>query len=262
MTFTRVSWADKRRAVIFLVLGIIVAIFIALIYRTTIYNAPSCTDGIQDQNETGIDCGGSCTYLCSAQVLKPIARFVRPLANGGNRTDVIAYIDNPNATAAIRAAQYTIQLYGKDNTLLAQKSGTVGLPPHSAVPVFIPNFYSGFKQPANAFITFKQSSLKWFTSTTKVQVLPISNIKVVSTDTPRVTATITNHSVTPLYNVKVVIIVLGASGFSNNVIAASQTIVQDIPAQGSASLIFTWNVPFSGTPVREEILPMLPVVGP
>ncbi len=262
MIFNRLSWAGRRRAVVFLVLGIIASLSIVLVYHVTVYRAPSCTDGIQNQNETGIDCGGSCTYLCTAQVLPPLARFVRPIENGVGRTDIVAYVDNSNATAALRNASYTIQLYGKDNTILSQKNGTVDLPPHSAVPVFIPDFYNGPKKPVNAFLTFKQSSLKWFTSTTSPQTLPISDIKVASTDTPHITATVTNPTATPLYNVKIIIVVLGASGSSDNVIAASQTVVPLIPAQGTAPLIFTWNAPFSGAPVREEILPVLPLAGP
>lgn len=34
--------------------------------------APSCTDGIQNGNETGIDCGGSCPNVCAVQINLPV----------------------------------------------------------------------------------------------------------------------------------------------------------------------------------------------
>ncbi len=257
------SWADRRRAIVLLILAAIGLSLLFFTYHTAFYRAPSCTDGIQNQGEAGIDCGGPCQYLCSTHVQPPTAQFVRPLANGGNRTDIIAYIDNPNPAAAAAGATYSVQLYGTDGALLAQKSGTVDLPPHSTVPVFMPNFYNGAGQAANAFITFDQASLKWFLSTTSPQTLPVSNIQVAaSTSTPNVTATITNPTALPFYNVRVVVVVLGASSSSNNVIAASQTVVPSIPAQGTAPLTFTWSVPFAGTPVREEIFPIVPLAHP
>ena len=73
-----------------------------------------------------------CTYLCVAQVSPPSVQFVRAaLAVRAGRTDVIAYVDNPNAGAAAKDASYRIDLYGADNVLVASEDGTTDLPPHS-----------------------------------------------------------------------------------------------------------------------------------
>lgn len=256
------SWAGKRRAVIFSILIGIIIILVALTYRTTFYKAPSCIDSVQNQNEVGIDCGGVCPYLCTTQVQEPVVRFVRPLADGVNRTDIVAYVDNPNQSAAVVGAKYTVQLYGVDGTLLNQKSGRIDLSPHSTVPVFIPNFYSGTKKVANAFLTFDRTSLKWFTSTTAPAALLPSDIQVTNNRTPHITATIANSTTLPMYDIRVIIVVLGTAGSSNNVIAASQTIIPSISAQGTVPVVFTWNVPFPEKPVREEIFPIVPIKGP
>ena len=54
-----------------LLLGIVI-----LVYITWLVPKPSCTDGIQNQNETGVDCGGSCT-ACSLKHLEQM-RVVQP----------------------------------------------------------------------------------------------------------------------------------------------------------------------------------------
>ena len=103
MALTNLSWAARRRVVVILVLTLAVILFSVFTYHFTFYSAPTCFDGVKDQNEVGIDCGGVCTYLCSIQVQEPSVRFVLPLENGSGRTDIVAYLDNPNQAEIGRA---------------------------------------------------------------------------------------------------------------------------------------------------------------
>ncbi len=254
------SWSQRRQALIIIIIAVVIATVISLVSIATFYKAPSCTDGIQNRDEVGIDCGGSyCTYLCTSQIQEPVVRIQpRPLQNVDKRTDVIAYVDNTNSSAAVKNAPYTLELYGTGNQLLVKKEGTVNLPPHSTVPIFIPNILQG-KRATTGFLTFDTRAMRWFKSITSPPTLPISNIQVVGGATPRITATIKNPTANALYHVKVVIAVFNTAG---NVIAASQTIEPIIPAQGTASLVFTWNVPFTDTPAKEEVWPLLQFRGP
>lgn len=254
------SWSRRRQALIIIVIAVVITAVILLVSTSAFYKAPSCTDGIQNRDEAGIDCGGSyCTYLCTSQIQEPVVRIQpRPLQNIGKRTDVIAYVDNTNAHAAVKNAPYTLELYGPGNKLLVKRTGTVDLPPHSTVPIFIPNILQG-KTATVGFLTFDTQALHWFKSVKSPTILPISNIQVIGTDTPRITATIKNPTAHTLYHVKVIIAVFNSAG---NVIAASQTIESSIPAQGTSSLVFTWNVPFTSVPAKEEVWPLLQFPGP
>ncbi|HEX8946784.1 MAG TPA: FxLYD domain-containing protein [Candidatus Paceibacterota bacterium] len=253
------SWAERRRAFIIAIIIAMGVTLAALVFMAVWYQAPTCTDGVQNQDEAGVDCGGSCPYLCSAQAQQPTVRFVTALPGSGGRTDVIAYIDNPNANAAVQGAPYTVEVYGPEATVLARFSGTVDLPPRSTVPIFIPSVYQGDGSMRNSFLTFDSSSTRWFASTDVPPVLPVSDIQVVGTTTPRVTATLSNPTPNTLYNVKVVASVFDSSG---NVIAASQTIVPRVGPQASADMTFMWDAPFTGVPAKEEIVPVLPIVHP
>ena len=55
---------------------------------------------------------------------------------------------------------------------------------------------------------------------------------------------------------RVIVIVHSATG---NAIAASQTIVPAISAQGSGTATFTWNAPFPGVPASIEVVPIIPL---
>lgn len=246
------SWGSQRKTFIALVLSAIGLAVIAVTAIAIIYEAPSCGDGKQNQDETGIDCGGSCTYLCRASVQEPSLRFVKYLPAVNGRTDVIAYIDNPNSRAAIENARFTVSLYDNEGATVASKIGSVDLPPSSTVPVFIPGFTTGYRTLARAFLLFDEDSIRWYTPTTDLAKVTASRIVYQGGEAPRITADITNQEYTPLYGVTVVATVFDER---NNAMAASASVV-DIEARGTTPVVFTWNAPFASTPARTEVLPL------
>lgn len=248
------SWASRRKFIIISIVGAVIVTLGALTLIATLYEAPSCMDTQQNQGEEGIDCGGPCDHLCTAGLAAPSVRFVRQLPSVPGRTDVIAYIDNTNATAAMKDARFTITLYGPDNIVVASKKGTVDLPPKTTVPVFMPNFYSGQQTVARAFLTFDETSFYWYRYTDERPVLSTQNILILNGENPRLTANIYNPSAFTLYRVPVVATLFDSK---NNVIAASATVVSEIPPMDTASMVFTWNVAFPGVPTKQEVIPLV-----
>jgi hypothetical protein len=210
-------------------------------------------DNKQNQNEEGIDCGGTCTYLCTPSQQEPSVQFVRALSPVPGRTDVIAYIDNPNAASAANDLHFTIELYSPTNTVIAKKEETVDLPPNSTVPVFVPNFFSGSQEVARAFITFDTPQHLWYRYQEKRPLPKVSGVQIDQSGMPRITATAQNPSAVPMTNIVFVATVFGNDG---NAIAASRTIAPAIPAQGTAPLVFTWPAPFSQGVSRVEVVPI------
>lgn len=251
-----ISWAARRRAIVIIILAFVVAIFAFSFHRTVLYNAPSCTDGVQNQNETGIDCGGTCPYLCTAQVEQPVVQFVRAISNGGGRTDIIAYVENSNTSSAVSRAPYVIDMYGQEGTVIATHSGFVTLFPHTITPIFIPGVAHGSIKIVNAFLTFNTKEMHWVKRTTAQPSLPFSNIRVTQGTVPHITATITNPSTIVYRNLKVIISVFDRN---DNIIAVSQTVVPVLRGLGTAPIVFTWGGPFSSVPVREDFFSILPL---
>ncbi len=246
------SWAENRKHVIEAILVAVAVAFIAIVTIATLYRTPSCFDHKQDQGEQGIDCGGPCPYLCAVDEIPVSVGFVRTVNPEPGRTDVIAYVNNSNANAGVQGAAYELDLYSAENRIISHITGTMNLPPSTISPLYIPNAYDGSQPISQAFLTFATSSINWLRTFQKpVAPLP-SNIEIKQGETPSVTATIENSLAIPLYNVVEVATVFNAAG---NAIAASQTVVPDLPAQGTAPLTYTWNEPFAQPPIRVEILP-------
>jgi hypothetical protein len=247
------NWAKRRQRLIEIILALVGVAVVTVVIIATVYKAPSCTDEKLNQGETGIDCGGPCPYLCSIDEVAPKVSFVRAISPQFGRTDVIAYVFNSNSNAGVQAAKYKVELYDSSNQVIASKEGTVNLPQSTNVPIYLPDFYHGNKQVAEAFLTFDQSLLLWMRGTARPIQLSQSNLQYPTTlvPTPKITATLTNPTAYPLYNQTVVVTVFDAN---NTAIAASQTVIPLLSAQGSAPVIFTWNQAFSAVPARVEIL--------
>jgi hypothetical protein len=73
---------------------------------------------------------------------------------------------------------------------------------------------------------------------------------------PRIQATLVNSGATDFANVLAIVLVRSTAG---DVIAASQTVVPTIPAQGQAIATFTWNSAFTSTPASIEVVPVVPL---
>jgi len=185
----------------------------------------------------------------------PVVRLVRPLAPQPGRTDIIAYIDNSNANASSKAAPFTLKVYGTDRQLLVEKVVAIDLPPLTTIPVYLPDVAPRGSIAAQAFLTFNADEAVWTRASGERPVLPVvESISVSEGERPRITATLVNPIARPFYDLTLVATVFDASG---NVVAASQTLVPMLPAQGSVPLIFTWNAPLGAPSPRVEILPIV-----
>jgi len=253
------SWAKRRQ---FIIIASIIAVLVALVSVTAIafiYETPTCTDGKQNADETGVDCGGACTYSCLNEVAMPAVRFVRPISPQQDRYDIIAYIDNRNPTLAARNVRVNVELFNENREFLGNKEAVVDIPAGSTVPLYIPEAYRGSVPVAQAFLTFDEDTLRFFAPRERHLVPAVTNVETQNTNTPRINATLVNPSAYPIYDVKPIATVFDREG---NAIAASQTFLPQLGAQGEAEVLFTWNRAFTGSPARVEVLPVVPLQAP
>lgn len=247
------NWAEKRRFWIIAIAGAFIVLALAGITAAVLYDAPTCTDLVQNSDEEGVDCGGSCQYLCREAVTPARMVFARPVMNAPGRIDVIAYIENRNQSAEAVRAPYTVELYDAGNLLLAKRAGTIDLPPRSVVPLFVPNLYIGTDTAIRAFVSFDADVRFERPAGDRVTPVVVSAERTEANGLQRVIAVLENPSATSVYQVKVIATLFGADG---NAMAASQTVLREIPARGTSEAVFTWSQPFPETPVRIEVLPV------
>jgi len=201
---------------------------------------------------------GRARISVQSQELPPTVLFTKAISNSAGRTDVVASIENINATAAAKDVPYTLTLYGAGQVLIQEVTGTIDLPPSSAVPVFVPGISSGSQKVVGAFLAIAPAAPKWFVIAADPRIVPVVSNTTLggSASAPRIDAVLGNATVTELSSVRVIVIVKDNKG---DVVAASQTVVPTVPAQGQATATFTWNNAFSGVPAAIEVIPVIPL---
>ena len=244
-----VSWSTRRKS-IYLIGTLLVFLFaLALPFWYVTYKAPSCTDGLQNQGELGVDCGGACALLCKEQALDPIVRWQRAFKIKEGLYNAAAYVENPNLDSGIDRIAYRFKLYDSSNLLIYERQGETFIPPKKIFGVFESNILTGSRVPARALFEFLGSPV-WRTDFASEPVLVFSNKLFSEQDKlPRLTASIQNPTSNPVYNVEVVAILYDTL---DNAIASSRTIVDSIPKYGLIPFVFTWPEPLEKPMNRVE----------
>jgi hypothetical protein len=118
----------KQLTIIFVFLVILLAIGLAIYLIWRHYHPqPTCFDGIQNQGETGIDCGGPCGVCPHPMGLEIISQDFIPTTS--NNFDLVAKVKNPNSNWGVESVTYKFNFYNTNNQLIGSKTGTAYILP-------------------------------------------------------------------------------------------------------------------------------------
>jgi len=107
-------------ALVYLLLLLVVVGVIYLIVRPSL---PACDDGIQNQGEVDIDCGGPCSS-CPWQLREDLEIiFNKAIKTKDNYVDLVARIKNLNSGWGAELFSYSFDLYDSENNLIISHEG-------------------------------------------------------------------------------------------------------------------------------------------
>lgn len=247
---TMPSWRVKRRLIyffIFLAAVSAVVLFFYLAYRP----APSCFDGKQNQDELGVDCGGVCAKVCSFEVRDLKIIWARVFKTAPDRYDVASLVENPNLRHAVGVFKYNFKIFDEDNLLVYVRSGETFLNPAEQFVIFESRLDLGKRLPARATMEMAEPPL-WQKVDRKTPKLIFSTRLFSNEPAPRLLATVANPTLINLRDVTVAALLSGGEG---NALAVSSTLVEELPAGGSAELVFTWPRPLAAAPAAFDYFP-------
>jgi len=111
----------------------IIAIILVFIGTVFYFAIPpkdhDCSDGIQDYDEMGIDCGGKYCNPCPPPD-RPIGvenikiKWVKAIPDGEDNYSLVAKIINPNSDWGIKSLDYSFNVYDENNNLIGAESGS------------------------------------------------------------------------------------------------------------------------------------------
>ncbi|MDE2038367.1 MAG: hypothetical protein KGI69_04130 [Patescibacteria group bacterium] len=247
------SWSRKRKtlyaalAAVAIVGGAAVPAFLAL------YKPPSCFDGVKNGDEQGVDCGGSCTKLCASSYLPPSVSWARFEQVAPGLYNLGAYVINPNTDVTATAVPYHMSLYDDAGIPITDVYGTMTLPPHRNALAFKGAVSVGKRIPGRLLFEFTAAP-EWATSSDPLAALDVTDKKYSETPSgSSLMVTFANRGTTPLDNISVSAILSDKDG---NVVDFSTTVVDQVPAGGTAIAPFTWPVSHDGKVISIDVLPV------
>jgi len=237
------SWASRRKSIY---LGVIVFLLSAIsfaIFWKFWYKAPTCFDGFRNGDEAGVDCGGSCSLVCSDSTLKPIVRWDPRLFKVSEGVwSAIVYIENPNVSVDATYLPYTLTIYDKDSNVLEERKGVTILPKNKTVGVFEGNILIREGTDPRRAIFELGNDIVWQRNEKENDDLQIGHGPLLKLDSqPRVEANIKNLGITDTKNIELIITIFDGK---DNAIAASRTFVENLKKNESSDVFFTWPKPF------------------
>ncbi len=248
------EWANKRK----IIYGAITIIFVILasiyFFRNVLFPVQTCFDGKQNNFESGIDCGGTCSLRCTQEVIPLSVMWTSPLATSASTYDFASLISNKNIDNAPRSIAYTFIAYNKDAQEIAKVDGTTIAPIDGDFPIIAQNIR--LKEVPTTVSATIVSNVPHYTVLEKptTPTLRIVGTRFEAGSIPRVYTTIINTKRLVLKNLQVRVFLYDADG---NVFAAGQTIIQSLDKEGEKEVVFTWDRAFSITPTRIRVFPIL-----
>jgi hypothetical protein len=148
-------YLGKQLSILFVFSTLILAIGVG-IYFIINGQQPNCYDGVQNQGETGIDCGGPCGPCPGPRSLKIISENFIPTIE--NNFDLVAKVENPNRNWGTESINYKFNLYNNNGQLIGSKEGITYVLPDETKYVIEQRFYS---ETEIASIGFELNNASW-----------------------------------------------------------------------------------------------------
>ena len=248
------SWRTRRKltyltgALVLLLLIVAPAAFL-LIPRA------SCTDFIQNGDESGVDCGGSCELSCRPLPRAAIIEWARPFMVGKGVASAVAYITNPNREHYALRVPYIFKLYDAGGVLLIEQRGRADFYPQASIPIFAGTLNIGNKVATRALFSFLGEPEWQGIEAARVPRLSVQDQVFVDAP-PRLSATIVNDSLTSYSQVAVTAVLFDQN---DNAFAASETVIEVLEKESEAPVVFTWPTTFALPPARILVYPKPPL---
>lgn len=146
----------KKQFTIAIAFILIIAVIGFGIYLLVKSPKGTCYDGIQNQGEQGLDCGGPCGPCSKPENVEIAWQNFIPTTE--DNFDLVAKVRNPNGEWGAESVLYRFDLYDKNNELIGSREGKTYFLPQETQYIIEPRFYS---TTSPAKIEIKLRDISW-----------------------------------------------------------------------------------------------------
>ena len=198
------------------------------VYRIYFYEAPTCFDNIQNQDETAIDCGGLCVS-CIIKNARLETEDIKILDAGDGRTTLLAKVRNPIDHSVV--FEYKIDAVGFEASLHSTRDVS-SVNPNGERYIVIPGLTLESQDISRAIIEITDT--KWNENANE----RLPNVRLENSETlfiggqARINGTLINTSLDLVERARVTAILLNDE---NKILSASAVDVANIRSSGEKS---------------------------
>ena len=215
----------------------------------------TCSDGIQNQGEEGIDCGGPCEP-CDVLTLKELhtSSYVSVFPSGEQEIVLLGQVTNPNETHTAKRFSYTFEIYDGEGNVIEEEKGIDSVPALGRRYLFNAGVRVPYSDTGKVSLKIEDTSWeKAIAGATPALVTNGVETKV-ENDQIRVSGTVQNQSSFIARDIRVVAVLFDKYGIE---VFASQTLISSIWGfeEGEFAVLFPRNEDIieSADPLRTEI---------
>jgi hypothetical protein len=130
-------WALRRRLSYSFFFIVFLAFGSFLFFREQLLINPTCNDGLQNGGETGVDCGGECSLICSSDRVPVETMWATTFLNDDGTYDVGIFLRNKNSGSSPKSLALSIALKGDADEILYENKIQTAVPLATEFPVVI-----------------------------------------------------------------------------------------------------------------------------
>ncbi len=247
------SWSSRRKSLFGYGFILIILLVVGIPLYKVFYIPPTCFDGRQNQNETGVDCGGKCARVCASDFLSPRIKWSQADKIGNGVYNLGAYIENPNLDGTATSVDYLFRLYDKDAHLIGERRGTSYLPAHKNTLIFESGISTGQSVPGPVTFEFTKP-INWVKTSFQNDGIIVSN-KNITTDEGKtvLTAQLKNTTLEDYPSFYVYAVLYDVN---QNQVGFSRTRSDSLKRGATTNVEFTWPVDKKGI-YTSEVIPSI-----
>lgn len=235
--------------------GVFLAVFTLTGFglRTAVTPTPTCTDGIKNGQEEGVDCGlFACNKYCEPDLAPPSVVSTKLIKAGDRDYDFVAEIANPHREFGASEVAYELKLLNGSGNELLKREGVFYILPGQTKFLILP-FLTTENNVSDIELNIK--SAKW----QKIESLEGMNLIVRNeTYTPTgggagsLNAAILNDSDFDFEVVDIDVLLYNSRG---EIIAVNKTDIRTFVARTERAFSVTWPFPIAGNVAKISVKP-------
>jgi len=260
------SWRDKRRSIMVLILVVFVILYIFYKSYSNLFPTETCFDGIKNNNERGVDCGGYCQLICPFDISPLQIKFAKAVETEKDLYDLVALIQNNNQAQNPMDGKinYSFTIYDKAGQILETMNGSTTIPLAQDFPIILQNIFLPLSESENSIsrVQFKILNDKVWDKVDssfsqvffKTMDYDFENGKGNGVDVTQLSTQVENLTRNYFRNIPVKAILYDRL---NNVIGVNESLIDEISGEEIKKVSFTWRNIFKQNPDKIDFYPIV-----